>query len=138
MTVAHLGRGGDHLDRPAQGQHGDRPGIRVLRQGRIGNLGPVLGMMGNNSMRTAHHAVIPETYASLSNPMPADAVSVERGAAIFASSCAVCHGDGGMGDGPGAVNLEPEVSAIAHTSQMLSDAYLFWRISEGGQGDPLQ
>ena len=42
-----------------------------------------------------------------------------------------------MGDGPGAVNLDPPVSAIAHTSQMLSDAYLFWRISEGGQGDPL-
>ena len=97
-----------------------------------------MGMMGNNSMRISHHATIPEAYASLSNPTPADAASVERGAAIFVSSCAVCHGDGGMGDGPGAANLDPEVSAIAHTSQMLSDAYLFWRVSEGGQGDPLK
>jgi mono/diheme cytochrome c family protein len=97
-----------------------------------------MGMMGNNSMRVSHHATIPEAYASLSNPTPADAGSVERGAAIFVSSCAVCHGDGGMGDGPGAANLDPEVSAIAHTSQMLSDAYLFWRVSEGGQGDPLK
>jgi mono/diheme cytochrome c family protein len=95
------------------------------------------GMMGNNSMRIAHHAAIPEVYAGLSNPTAADAELLERGVAIYASSCAVCHGDGGMGDGPGAVNLDPPVSAIAHTSQMLSDAYLFWRTSEGGQGNPL-
>ena len=101
-------------------------------------MGMGMGMMGNNSMRIAHHAAIPEAYASLSNPIAADADSLERGAAIFTSSCAVCHGDGGMGDGPGAVNLDPSVSAIAHTSQMLSDAYLFWRVSEGGQGDPLK
>ena len=98
----------------------------------------MMGMMGNNSMRIAHHAAVPAPYASLSNPTPADADSVERGAAIYASSCAVCHGDGGMGDGPAAANLEPQVSPIAHTSQMLGDAYLFWRVSEGGQGDPLK
>ncbi len=101
------------------------------------DLGMGMGMMGNNSMRIAHHAAIPEAYVSLSNPIAADAKSLERGAAIYGSSCSVCHGDGGMGDGPGAANLDPVVSPIAHTSQMLSDAYLFWRISEGGQGDPL-
>jgi mono/diheme cytochrome c family protein len=101
-------------------------------------MGIGMGMMDNNSMRVAHHVAIPEAYAMLSNPTPADTDSLERGAAIYVSSCAVCHGDGGMGDGPGAANLDPSVSAIAHTSQMLSDAYLFWRISEGGQGDPLK
>ncbi|MFN2137521.1 MAG: c-type cytochrome [Candidatus Promineifilaceae bacterium] len=100
-------------------------------------VGTGMGMMGNNSMGTAHHAAIPETYAALSNPVTADDASLERGAEVYSSSCAVCHGDGGMGDGPGAANLDPAVSPIAHTSQMLSDAYLFWRISEGGQGDPL-
>jgi mono/diheme cytochrome c family protein len=96
-----------------------------------------MGMMGNDSMRIAHHAAIPDAYINLSNPTPADTASIERGTTIYATSCAVCHGDGGMGDGPGAVNLDPSVSAIAHTSQMLSEAYLFWRVSEGGQGDPL-
>ncbi len=96
-----------------------------------------MGMMGNNSMRTAHHATIPEAYAALVNPIAAEAESLARGAAIYASNCAVCHGDGGMGDGPAAAGLDPAVAPIAHTSQMLSDAYLFWRISEGGQGDPL-
>jgi mono/diheme cytochrome c family protein len=70
-------------------------------------MGMGMGMMGNNSMRIAHHAAIPEVYAGLSNPTATDADSLERGAAIYGSSCAVCHGDGGMGDGPGAVNLDP-------------------------------
>ena len=43
-----------------------------------------------------------------------------------------------MGYGPVAANHDPEVSAIAHTSQILSESYLFWPISEGGQGDPLR
>ena len=95
------------------------------------------GMMGGG-MHHAHHAEIPDEYAGLSNPVAADDASIQRGGEIFAASCAVCHGDGGMGDGPAAASLDPPVMPIAHTSQMLSDAYLFWRISEGGQGDPLQ
>jgi len=100
-------------------------------------MGMGMGMMGNNSMRTAHHATIPEAYAALVNPVAADTESLARGSVIYGSNCAVCHGDGGMGDGPAAAGLDPAVAPIAHTSQMLSDAYLFWRISEGGQGDPL-
>ena len=99
-------------------------------------------MMGGDMMRGgmhhAHHAEIPEEYDGLSNPVTADDDSIQRGGEIFSASCAVCHGDGGMGDGPAAASLDPPVMPIAHTSQMLSDAYLFWRISEGGQGDPLQ
>ena len=37
-----------------------------------------------------------------------------------------------MGDGPTASALDPAPAAIAHTSQMSGDDYLFWRISEGG------
>lgn len=40
-----------------------------------------------------------------------------------------------MGDGPAGVALDP-TTAIAHTSQMMGDDYLFWRISEGGAFDP--
>ena len=58
--------------------------------------------------------------------------SLARGGEIFNLYCANCHGDGGMGDGPIAQNLEPAPAPVAHTSQMLGDDYLFWRISEGG------
>jgi polyhydroxyalkanoate synthesis regulator phasin len=37
-----------------------------------------------------------------------------------------------MGDGPAGASLDPPASPIAHTSQMLADDYLLWRLSEGG------
>jgi mono/diheme cytochrome c family protein len=88
--------------------------------------------MGRDGMMTRHHAEIPTEYAGLTNPVPADAASLERGAALYATNCASCHGDGGMGDGPAGTALDPAPAPVAHTSQMMSDDYLFWRISEGG------
>ena len=41
-----------------------------------------------------------------------------------------------MGDGPAGEGLDPAPAPIAHTSQMMGDAYLFWRISEGGAMEP--
>jgi hypothetical protein len=37
-----------------------------------------------------------------------------------------------MGDGPTASSLDPAPAPVAHTSSMLSDGYLYWRIAEGG------
>ncbi len=87
-------------------------------------------------MMARHHADIPEEYAGLSNSVEADGVSLARGAKTYTANCAVCHGDGGMGDGPSAAGLNPAPVAIAHTSQMLGDDYLYWRISEGGTMEP--
>lgn len=94
------------------------------------------GMGMGSGMMARHMAPIPEEYAGLSSPIAADEDSLARGAELFTTYCASCHGDGGMGDGPAAATLDPAPVAIAHTSQMLGDDYLFWRISEGGQGDP--
>ncbi len=90
-----------------------------------------MGMQGNGMM-VRHHAQIPEDYAGLTSPVTADEASLERGATIYDVNCASCHGDGGMGDGPAGSALNPPPSPIAHTSQMMADDYLFWRISEGG------
>ncbi len=96
-------------------------------------LSPEIRPMGMGSgMGSRHHAKIPEPYAGQVNPVPADEVSFDRGGEIYAQNCATCHGDGGMGDGPGGSNLDPAPAPIAHTSQMMADDYLFWRISEGG------
>ncbi|MCB8945576.1 MAG: cytochrome c [Ardenticatenaceae bacterium] len=100
---------------------------------------PARGMgmgMGNGGMMARHHATIPQEYAGLTNPIPADDASIERGAATYTLYCATCHGDGGMGDGPAGTELDPAPAAIAHTSQMLGDDYQFWRISEGGSMEP--
>jgi mono/diheme cytochrome c family protein len=93
-------------------------------------MGMGMGMRGG--MMARHHAQIPAEYAGLSNPVTADEESIQRGAAIYAAQCASCHGDGGMGDGPAGAALDPAPAPIAHSSLMMGDDYLFWRISEGG------
>lgn len=94
-----------------------------------GGMGPG---MGGNGMMERHHAEIPTKYAGLTNPIPVDKESLERGSELYTVNCASCHGDGGMGDGPAGSALDPAPSPIAHSSQMMADDYLFWRISEGG------
>ena len=90
-------------------------------------------MMGPGSgMMARHHAVIPAEYSGLTNPIAAGDDSLARGAEIYAEQCATCHGDEGMGDGPGGASLDPQPAPLAHTGRMLADDYLFWRISEGG------
>jgi mono/diheme cytochrome c family protein len=88
--------------------------------------------MEDNGMMSRHHAAVPSEYAGLTNPIPADSASLERGGTLYATNCASCHGDGGMGDGPAASALDPAPAPVAYSSQMLADDYLFWRLSEGG------
>lgn len=90
------------------------------------------GMGPGSAMMNRHHAQVPESFAGLTNPIPPDDESLARGEEIYTSQCATCHGDFGSGDGPGGVDMDPAPAAIAHTSQMMGDAYMFWRITEGG------
>lgn len=90
------------------------------------------GMGRGAGMMQRHSAAIPAEYVGRTNPIPANEESLARGATIFTANCASCHGDGGMGDGPAGVSLDPPPAPIARSSQMMGDAYLFWRISEGG------
>jgi mono/diheme cytochrome c family protein len=89
------------------------------------------GVGRTSGMMERHRATIPAEYAGLTNPIEADEESLDRGAEAYAS-CAACHGDTGLGDGPASLSLDPAATNIARTSQMMGDDYLFWRISEGG------
>lgn len=100
------------------------------------DVGPGMGMGMQSGMMARHNAPIPEEYTGLTNPITADEASLARGAELYTTNCASCHGDGGMGDGPAGTTLDPAPAPIAHTSQMLGDDYLFWRISEGGAMAP--
>lgn len=97
---------------------------------------PGMGMGMQSGMMARHSAAIPAEYTGLTNPVLADEESLARGAELYTTHCASCHGDGGMGDGPAGTALDPAAAPIAHTSQMLGDDYLFWRISEGGAMAP--
>ena len=94
------------------------------------------GMGPGSGMMARHHATVPQDYAGKTNPVPADQASLDRGAELYSTLCASCHGDGGMGDGPAGAVLDPVPAPLGHTSQMLGDDMLFWRISEGGVVEP--
>lgn len=96
------------------------------------------GMMRgmDEGMMQRHRAPIPEEYAGLTNPVPATTESLARGEALYTANCASCHGERGLGNGPAAEGLDPAPAPIAHTAQMVSDAYLFYRITEGGGDAP--
>lgn len=84
------------------------------------------------------HAEVPDEYAHLENPGVGDEAFVTAGQALFEANCATCHGPAGAGDGPTAAALDPQPANLGDAAMMnsLSDAYLFWRISEGGAMDP--
>lgn len=108
---------------------------RGMGQGGMGRgMGERMGP--NSGMRERHRATIPSAYAGRTSPVDATDASLARGEEIYTTHCETCHGAGGMGDGPAGENLDPLPAPIAHTSQMLGDDYLFWRISEGGSMEP--
>jgi len=83
-------------------------------------------------MGARHHAVVPSEFTGKSDLDQTDDESLQNGREIYETHCASCHGEKGLGEGPAGTVLNPPASPVAHTSQMLSDDYLFWRISEGG------
>ncbi len=75
---------------------------------------------------------VPTEYASLTNPLGANAAS--QGADVFKTNCEGCHGPEGHGDGPAGQALDPRPRNLAEFQKRASDAFLFWRISEGKPG----
>lgn len=84
------------------------------------------------------HADVPHEFEDLENPFAGDAASVAAGEELFGLYCASCHGETGMGDGPAAAGLDPQPASLADASMMsdVSDAYIYWRVTEGGAMEP--
>ena len=127
--VSLLMRNTQHDVSSAAANAAEMPGGGMQRGGGQG-----MGMhRGQGSgMMARHHAAVPAAYADLSNPVAADDASLARGEESYTTLCASCHGDTGMGEGLAGQALDPAPAPIAHTSQMMSDGYLFWRVTEGG------
>lgn len=77
-------------------------------------------------------APVPEEYAGLANPLGSDGAA--QGAELFQSNCAMCHGAGGLGDGPAGQSLEPPPGNLAQVQAEAADDYLYWRIHAGKPG----
>lgn len=103
---------------------------------------PMGGMMGNGPMmgnRAPRHFYVmrnglPAAYRNLNNPLRPSAENIRDGKRLFLAQCAVCHGNGGRGDGPAAAQLNPPPTNLTwavHT-RIADDGFLFWTISDGG------
>lgn len=81
---------------------------------------------------------VPEEAAAVPNPIAATDESMEVGEQLFATNCAVCHGQSGLGDGPGAAGLEkPPANLTEAHVQELSDGALFYIVSHGRPDTPM-
>lgn len=77
---------------------------------------------------------VPLTARFATNPVPDTQGSISAGAATYAQRCAVCHGQGGRGDGPAAFTLNPRpVDLTVHVPQHAPGEVHYW-ISEGIPG----
>src|SRR2546429_7428054 len=88
------------------------------------------------------HMPAPLEYADIHVPTSVwtDPAMITRGKEVYASRCAVCHGDQGDGKGPAGVALPlktPDFRDKDGVAEM-RDNYWFWRVSEGGQVEPFK
>jgi len=81
-------------------------------------------------------ATIIEGLGTPENPVPADAVSIERGRLLYEPHCALCHGNQANGAGPfaGFLRQFPPANLLEGNSVSMSDGDMFIVISNGVPG----
>jgi mono/diheme cytochrome c family protein len=87
-----------------------------------------------NSIPVQGAAYVPGMGAP-ANPVPADEISIQRGAQLFPLNCVICHGAGGMGDGVVSTFFANKPADLtSERVQTLSDGAIFVTISNGVAG----
>ena len=75
-----------------------------------------------------------ETKANQSIYEPGDVDAIEKGKALFATICFLCHGDQGKGDGLQAPALSKQPADLnSEIVQKQTDGELFWKITNGNE-----
>jgi len=79
---------------------------------------------------------LPEGFARRTNPRTGDAAAVVEGGTLFEGNCATCHGEHADGHGVASAGLAPPPANFRGGDVLArhSDAYLFYRITEGKPG----
>lgn len=98
----------------------------------------LLSACGGGGDKASTRPEPPSTYASLTNPVAGKADAAEAGKTVYETNCSSCHGTTGKGDGPAGAALDPKPGNLDKAVAEASDAYLFWRVSDGGGMDPFK
>lgn len=77
--------------------------------------------------------VTPADAAKVKNPVPATPENLAAGEKTYRDNCMLCHGEKGMGDGPGAKVLKVKPANFTDAKMMSAetDGALFWKITTG-------
>lgn len=74
----------------------------------------------------------PEDSKSLVSPLGDQKAAAAAGKRVFRSTCMLCHGPRGEGNGPGGAGLNPKPANFTTKEvQGQSDGELFWKMSNG-------
>lgn len=96
---------------------------------------------GMGGHRHAKWQAPPPEYATKRSARWADLAAIGRGRSLYEQQCQSCHGADGKGTGPLAASLPHAPADLTnhfHTRPGEGDAYLFWRVSEGGLVEPFK
>lgn len=128
---------------PEEHNDGDEHGAEVTQANPDEHAGEdehmeAAGMHSPEQHMAGMHHDVPAEAAAIPNPIAATAESLAIGKQLFATNCAVCHGETGEGDGPAAAGLEkPPANLHAAHVQENSDGALFYIISHGRPETPM-
>jgi mono/diheme cytochrome c family protein len=111
-----------------------------VEDGQTGDMGQMdnMGEMDDSGEMDHMHGEAPDEFASLTNPFAGDPDAIAAGEEIFQTNCIPCHGPEGAGDGVAAAGLDPKPANLSDSEMMpmMTDGYLFWRVSKGGAMEP--
>ena len=76
--------------------------------------------------------VAPDDAKKVKNPVPATPDNLAAGEQLFSDNCVLCHGEKGVGDGPGAKTIKIKPANFTDPKvQAEPDGALFWKMSNG-------
>ena len=103
----------------------------------IGIIAVSIGITAFNILQEPVKWIVPEKYLKMTNPLKADARSINAGRSFFKEYCKDCHGKKGLGNGMKAPDLKIPPADLTTTSvQNQSDGSLYYKISEGHKQMP--
>jgi mono/diheme cytochrome c family protein len=78
---------------------------------------------------------VPVNFKSMKNPVAMNDASTKAGQALYAKTCAACHGKTGLGDGPKSKSLKTSPTDFSKAeSQSQTDGEHFYK-TKTGRGD---
>jgi mono/diheme cytochrome c family protein len=77
--------------------------------------------------------VAPDDAKKVKNPIPPTPETLAAAQDLFSDNCVLCHGEKGLGDGPGAKTIKVKPANFTDEKLMAAetDGSLFWKMSNG-------